>query len=71
MAVNQKQDWTQINEKNQCNPSKPLTMSSFNKLKCAVLTACSYVQIRLGEYLLALKHAKELIQMTYLPDAYA
>lgn len=64
-------DWTNISEKSQCNPSKPLTINTFNKLKCAVLTAYSYVQLCLGEYLLALNYAKELIKLPYLPDAYA
>lgn len=64
-------DWTKNSEKSQCNPSKPLTINTFNKLKCAVLTACSYVQLCLGEYLLALNYAKELTKLPYLPDAYA
>ncbi|XP_037027888.1 CCR4-NOT transcription complex subunit 10 [Bradysia coprophila] len=64
-------DWTQIDERNQCNPSKPLNMNTINKLKCAALCKFSYVQLCLGEYLLALKSAKELLQLTYLPDVHA
>lgn len=70
-ATEQYDNWQTIVEKSECNPSKPLTLNTFNKLKCAVLAAYSYVQICLGEYLLALKYAKELLQLTYLPDAYA
>lgn len=59
------------NERTQCNPSKALSQEAFFKLKYAVLAAYSYVEISLGEYLLALKHAKELVQMPDLPDPYA
>lgn len=61
----------QNNERTQCNPSKALTHGAFLKLKYAVLAAYSYVQISLGEYLLALKRAEELIEMPNLPDPYA
>lgn len=62
--------WHQIHEKTQFNPSKALTHSSFLTLKYAVLTAYSYVQICLGEYILSLKYAEELLKMPDLPDAY-
>lgn len=61
----------QNNERTQCNPSKALTQNTFQKLKYAVLAAYSYVQISLGEYLLALKYAQELLKMPSLPDPYA
>lgn len=61
----------QNNERTQCNPSKALTHGAFLKLKYAVLAAYSYVQISLGEYLLALKHAQELLKVPNLPDPYA
>lgn len=70
-TIKNPENWKKISEKSQCNPSKPLTKLTFDKLKCAVLTAYSYVQLSLGEYTLALKYAKELIQLDYLPDAYA
>lgn len=41
------------------------------QLKYAVLAAYSYVQICLGEYLLALKYGQELASTPNLPDAYA
>lgn len=41
------------------------------QLKYAVLAAYSYVQICLGEYLLALKYGQELARTPNLPDAYA
>lgn len=59
------------NERTQCNPSKALTYGAFLKLKYAVLAAYSYVEISLGEYLLALQHAQELLQVPNLPDPYA
>lgn len=61
----------QSNERTQCNPSKALTHGAFLKLKYAVLAAYSYVQISLGEYLLALKYAQELLKVPNLPDPYA
>lgn len=61
----------QNSERTQSNPSKGLTQHTFQKLKCAVLAAYSYVQISLGEYLLALKQAQELLKMPNLPDPYA
>lgn len=59
-----------INEKSPFNPSKALTYGAFMKLKHAVLAAYSYVEISLGEYILALQHAQELIKIPNLPDAY-
>lgn len=61
----------QNSERTQCNPSKALTQHTFQKLKYAVLAAYSYVQITLGEYLLALEQAQELLKMPDLPDPYA
>lgn len=62
--------WHQIHEKTQTNPSKPLTHIGFLKLKYAVLTAYSYVQVSLGEYILALEYAETLLKLPDLPDAY-
>lgn len=53
-----------------CNPSKPLNNESFEKLKCGVLTAYSYVLICLGEYVLALKYGKELLKVPNIPDTH-
>lgn len=61
----------QNNERTQCNPSKALSHGAFLKLKYAVLAAYSYVQICLGEYLLAYKYAQELLKVPNLPDPYA
>lgn len=62
---------TSNNERTQCNPSKALTQNAFLKLKYAVLAAYSYVEISLGEYILALKYAQDLVKMPDLPDPYA
>lgn len=58
-------------EKSECNPSKPLSEHSMHNLRCAVLAASAYVQICLGEYLLALDYARKLSQLDQLPDVYA
>lgn len=58
-------------ERTQCNPSKALSTDAFLKLKYAVLAAYSYVEISLGEYILALKYARELLKTPNLPDPYA
>lgn len=66
-----KPNLTSNTERTQCNPSKALSLGAFQKLKFAVLAAYSYVQICLGEYILALKYAQELLIMPNLPDPYA
>lgn len=66
-----KYNWEEISETAPCNPSKSLTLDAFKQLKYAVLAAYSYVQICLGEYLLALKYGQELANTPNLPDAYA
>lgn len=66
-----KYNWEEITETAPCNPSKSLTLDAFMQLKYAVLAAYSYVQICLGEYLLALKYGQELASIPNLPDAYA
>lgn len=55
----------------QCSPSQALSASAFQQLKYAVLAAYSYVQISLGDYLLALKFGQQLASTPDLPDAYA
>lgn len=64
-------EWAKINEKQHCPPSRPLTNETFEKLKSAVLAATSYVEISLCEFVLGLKHARELKKMPNLPDTYA
>lgn len=63
--------WTQIFERSQCNPSRALTLDDLESLKHAILAAYSYVQLCLGEYSIALKLAKELSEMSNLPDTFA
>lgn len=64
------ENWMEIDEGIPCNPSKPLNNESFEKLKCGVLTAYSYVLICLGEYVLALKYGKELLKVPNIPDTH-
>lgn len=52
------------------SPSNHPSLPSFLQLKYAVLSAYCYVQINLGEYVLALQHAQELNKYPDLPDAY-
>jgi CCR4-NOT transcription complex subunit 10 len=53
-----------------CNPSKPLTKAAIEKLLLHVLTASSYVSLCLGDYTLALQHAKELLKLENIPDTH-
>ncbi|XP_053664623.1 CCR4-NOT transcription complex subunit 10 [Anopheles marshallii] len=62
--------WDKVYEGVPCNPSLPMKLVSFNKLKCAVLAAYSYVLNTLGEYSLALKYAKQMLTMKDLPQSY-
>lgn len=64
-------NWTEMPERSECSPSKPPTQQTMNNLMCAILAAYSYVQMCLGEYVLALKYASQLIAVDSLPDAYA
>lgn len=63
-------NWNKVNESIPCNPSKPLTKTAIEKLKLHILTASSYVALTLGDYTLALQHAKDLIRMDNLPDTH-
>lgn len=63
-------NWNKVNESIPCNPSKPLTKAAIEKLKLHILTASSFVALTLGEYTLALQHAKDLIKMENLPDTH-
>lgn len=70
-STSQPKTWEETHERTYCNPSKAITASSFEQLKYAVLSAYSYVQICLGDYLMALKFGKQLANLPNLPDAYA
>lgn len=63
-------NWSKVNESIPCNPSKPLTKTAIEKLKVHILAASSYVALTLGEYTLALQHAKDLIKMENIPDTH-
>lgn len=63
-------NWNKINDGIPCNPSKPLTKAAIDKLKLHILTAASYVALCLGDYVLALQHAKDIIRMENLPDTH-
>ncbi|KAG5672639.1 CCR4-NOT transcription complex subunit 10-B [Polypedilum vanderplanki] len=61
---------TTVDEEVTCNPSKPLTKTSIEKLQLHILTASSYVALCLGDYTLALYHARELLKIENLPDTH-
>lgn len=63
-------NWSKVNESIPCNPSKPLTKIAIEKLKLHILTASSYVALTLGDYTIALRHAKEIIKTENLPDTH-
>lgn len=59
-----------IDEGIPCDPSRPLTLEAFEKLKIAVLSAYSYVLLSIGDYIMALKYAKELLALENVPESY-
>ncbi|XP_063704353.1 CCR4-NOT transcription complex subunit 10 [Culicoides brevitarsis] len=59
-----------IDEGIPCDPSRPLTLEAFEKLKIAVLSAYSYVLLSIGDYIMALKYAKELLNLENVPESY-
>lgn len=64
-------NWNKIHDDGvPCNPSKPLTKTAIEKLLLHILTASSYVSLCLGDYTLALLHAKELLKLDNIPDTH-
>lgn len=64
-------NWNKIHENSfACNPSKPLTKTSIEKIRLHTLTASSYVALCLGDYTIALLHARELLKMENIPDTH-
>lgn len=67
---NKKKHLVSLDEGISCDPSRPLTLEAFEKLKIAVLSAYSYVLLSIGDYIMALKYAKELLALENVPESY-
>lgn len=64
-------NWNKIHDDGVlCNPSKPLSRLAIEKLLLHVLTASSYVAICLGDYTMALHHAKEMLKLENVDDTH-
>lgn len=63
-------NWNKIHDGVLCNPSKPLNKLAIEKLLLHVLTASSYVSLCLGDYTMALHHAKEMLKIENIPDTH-
>lgn len=64
------QSWSSVNDDNICNPSMPISKESFANLGAAIVAAFSYVSLRLGDYVLALEHARDLLRMDGISESY-
>lgn len=54
----------------QCLPSSPLTDTEVEQLRISILAASAYVNLCLGEPVLAVEHAKALLALPTLPGAF-
>lgn len=64
-------NWNKIHDDGiLCNPSKPLSKLAIEKLLLHVLTASSYVALCLGDYTMALHHAKEMLKLENIDDTH-
>ncbi|KAH8358789.1 hypothetical protein KR093_002504 [Drosophila rubida] len=66
----QHQLWSQQQDNNFCNPSKPISLESLENMLAAIYAAHSFVSLRLGDYVTALEMAKQLLQSERLSDAH-
>ncbi|KAH8312210.1 hypothetical protein KR044_009801 [Drosophila immigrans] len=66
----QQQLWSQQQDNNFCNPSKPISLESLENMLAAIFAAHSFVSLRLGDYVTALEMAKQLLQSERLCDAH-
>lgn len=62
--------WSQQQDNNFCNPSKPISLESLEKLLSAIYAAHSFVSLRLGDHVTALEMAIQLLQSERLSDAH-
>lgn len=64
------QTWLFVKDTNMCSPSMPLSKDSFENLVASIYAAYSFVSLRLGHYVDALEHARNLLEMENTSDAY-
>ncbi|XP_032593251.1 CCR4-NOT transcription complex subunit 10 isoform X3 [Drosophila grimshawi] len=62
--------WSQQQDNNFCNPSKPISLESLDNMLAAIYAAHSFVSLRLGDHVTALEMAKQLLQSERLSDAH-
>lgn len=62
--------WSQTQDNNFCNPSKPISLESMENMLDAIYAAHSFVSLRLGDHVTALEMAKHLLQSERLSDAH-
>ncbi|XP_034487496.1 CCR4-NOT transcription complex subunit 10 [Drosophila innubila] len=62
--------WSQQQDNNFCNPSKPISLESLENMLAAIYAAHSFVSLRLGDHVTALEMAKQLLQSERLSDAH-
>ncbi|XP_023165850.1 CCR4-NOT transcription complex subunit 10 isoform X2 [Drosophila hydei] len=62
--------WSQTQDNNFCNPSKPISLESMANMLDAIYAAHSFVSLRLGDHVTALEMAKHLLQSERLSDAH-
>lgn len=59
-----------VQESVPCNPSSPLTREAIENLRLQILTAACYVELQLGDYTMALQHARTLLKMENVPKTH-
>ncbi|XP_054725986.1 CCR4-NOT transcription complex subunit 10 isoform X1 [Anastrepha obliqua] len=66
----EKENWRNVRDNNFCNPSRPISKTSFDNMLCAIHAAYSYVSLCLGDYMCAYEMAQELLKAEKLSDAH-
>ncbi|ALC46168.1 CG18616 [Drosophila busckii] len=62
--------WSQLQDNNFCNPSKPISLESLEVMLASIYAAYSFASLRLGDHVTALEMAKQLLQSERLSDAH-
>ncbi|KAH8353825.1 hypothetical protein KR084_004529 [Drosophila pseudotakahashii] len=64
------ESWRHPQDNNFCNPSKPVSLESLEKMTAAIYAAHSFVSLRLGDDVTALEMAEHLLACERLSDAH-
>jgi len=64
------ESWRHPQDNNFCNPSKPVSLESLEKMMAAIYAAHSFVSLRLGDDVTALEMAEHLLACERLSDAH-